>query len=211
MVAALHYLLDQEAGRNQSVLMPYTDSLRTLGDWFVQLWGESLGKPGPEGPLGPTPLRAVGSTDQHSLLQLLMEGPDNKAVWFVQIDKHKEAVPLPDLFPDSPALSYLGGKTVESLLHAERRATALALANEGRPSATFHFPDESTSHLGALMFLFEAATAFAGELYGVNAFDQPGVEAGKILTNALMGREGYDEARATLEATDARMTPYRMG
>ena len=208
MVAGLHYLLDQNAGRNQSVLMPYTDSLRTLGDWFVQLWGESLGKPGPEEPLGPTPLRAVGSTDQHSLLQLLMEGPDNKAVWFVQIDRHRDSVELPDLFPDAPAVAYLGGKTMESLLHAERRATALALANEGRPSATIHFPDESVAHLGALMFLFEAATAFAGELYGINAFDQPGVEAGKILTNALMGREGFDEARATLEQTEAKLTSF---
>lgn len=208
--AAHHYLMDQKKKRNQSVLMPYTDSLRTLGDWFVQLWGESIGKPTAEGPVGPTPLRAVGSTDQHSLLQLLMEGPDNKHVCFVQIDEHRDPVLLPDHFPDEPALGYLGGKTLEALIHAERRATALALASAGRPSMTVHFPNESIEHLGALLFLLEAQTAIAGGLYGINAFDQPGVEAGKILTNALMGRAGSEKDRENLETTEAQLISYRL-
>ena len=207
--AGLHYLMDQRCQANQTVLMPYADSLRTLGDWFVQLWGESLGKPTPEGPVGPTPLRAVGSTDQHSLLQLLMEGPTNKVIWFVEMENRKVALELPPVLPGSP-VEYLGGQTMETLLKAERKATALALANEGRPSATIYFEEESLHELGAFLFVMEAMTAFAGELYGINAFDQPGVEAGKILTNALMGKAGFEQVKSELEAREASSSPTQL-
>ena len=205
--AGLHYLMDQHCGANQTILMPYADSLRTLGDWFVQLWGESLGKPTPNGPVGPTPLRAVGSTDQHSLLQLLMEGPRDKAVWFIEMIERAVQIELPSVLPNSP-VEYLGGQTMESLLKAERKATALALANEGRPSATFFFRNENLHDLGAFLFLMEAMTAFAGELYGINAFDQPGVEAGKILTNGLMGKPGFEGEKDKLVTRERGLTPF---
>ena len=97
---------------------------------------------------------------------------------------------------------------MERLLKAERKATALALANEGRPSATFFFRNENLHDLGAFLFLMEAMTAFAGELYGINAFDQPGVEAGKILTNGLMGKPGFEDEKDKLVSREKGLTPF---
>jgi glucose-6-phosphate isomerase len=178
------------------VLMPYADRLRSLALWFQQLWAESLGKArrldGTVRPAGPTPLAAVGATDQHSLLQLLMEGPHDKVVLFVAVEDPGVDVPIPGRHPGIPALSYLGGHTLAGLLDAERRATAEALRREGRPNATFVLPRVDARTLGQLFMLLEIATVYAGALHGVDPLDQPGVELGKVLTYGLMGRDGFE-------------------
>jgi glucose-6-phosphate isomerase len=174
--------------------MPYADRLRAVALWFQQLWAESLGKTqrldGTNRPTGPTPLPALGATDQHSVLQLLMEGPHDKVVLFVDVDDAEADVTIPDRHPEIPALDYLGGHSLAELLTTERRATAEALRRGGRPNATIVLPKIDAFALGQLYMLFEVATVIAGTLYGVNPMDQPGVELSKLLTYGLMGREG---------------------
>lgn len=196
LAASILYLMDTKRGRRIHVFMPYADALRETSDWFVQLWAESLGK---RTNIGPTPLRAVGATDQHSLVQLLMEGPDDKMTTFVRLDRSTADLPLPSGWEDQGDIKYLGGHTMHALLNVEHQATAAALAQAKRPSMTLRLPRLSPRAVGELMMMWEIATAFAGPLYGVNPFDQPGVEAGKKFIGGLLGRAGYEKYRAELE------------
>ena len=104
-------------------------------------------------------------------------------------------VEIPTLHPDVPELAYLGGHQLGELLDIERRATAGALARRGRPNMTLHLETVDPFRVGELLMLFEMATAYAGQLYGVNAFDQPGVELGKQFTYAMLGRADAEDAR----------------
>jgi glucose-6-phosphate isomerase len=205
LLATLLHAADVEEGRRIHVLMPYHDRLRSLALWFQQLWGESLGKArgvdGAPNETGPTPLPALGAVDQHSLLQLFMEGPADKVILFLRVGGREVPVEIPSLHAEEPALSYLGGHTLDGLLEAERRATAEALRRVGRPSALVDVERLDARTLGGLLMLFQMATVFAGALYGVDPLDQPGVEAGKALTYGLMGRDGYDAP--DLEPEDA--------
>jgi glucose-6-phosphate isomerase len=195
--AALQYLADTKHGRHIQVLMPYSDALRDMAAWFVQLWAESLGKHKTAGDagIGPTPLAALGATDQHSQVQLFMEGPSDKTVTFIGVETTATDVTIPKLHPDIPELAYLGGHQLGELLDIERRATAGALARRGRPNMTLLMETIDPFRVGALFMLLELATAYAGQLYGVNAFDQPGVELGKQFTYAMLGRADAEQAR----------------
>jgi glucose-6-phosphate isomerase len=199
LLAATLHLMDVRKGRRIHVLMPYADGLRDLGDWFVQLWAESLGK---RPDVGPTPFRAVGATDQHSSLQLMMEGPHDKVVTFVHVVQPRADVSLtvPEGYQAHAEIAYLHGHTMGELIEAERRATEAALRKAGRPTATVTVPRLDARALGELIMLLELATAYAGGLYGVNAFDQPGVEAGKRYAQGLLGRPGFEKAREELLA-----------
>ncbi|MEX0935565.1 MAG: glucose-6-phosphate isomerase [Gemmatimonadota bacterium] len=196
LLATLLHDADQTGQRPTHVFMPYGDRMRALALWFQQLWAESLGKAldleGNAVHTGPTPIAALGAVDQHSLLQLLMEGPSDKVVCFVRVQSRKDPVEIPGRgYEATPALSYLGGHTLEELLDTERRATAEALRRNGRPSLTLEVERLDARALGGLFMLLQIATVYAGELYGVNPLDQPGVELGKELTYGLFGREGY--------------------
>ncbi|MCA9770834.1 MAG: hypothetical protein KC466_00405, partial [Myxococcales bacterium] len=199
--ALIHYLFDSDVGRGVSVMMPYATGLRFFADWYVQLWAESLGKAvnfkGEEVNTGPLPIAAVGATDQHSQMQLFMEGPHDKVVTFLRVEDFGEDVALPKTEDDTNA--YLGGSSLATLLNAEQRATSAALAEQGRPNITISLPDLSAKSLGQLFMLYEIQTVAAGALYGINPLDQPGVELGKRLTFALMGKEGYDAERAVVD------------
>lgn len=196
VLATLLWAADREQGRPIHVLMPYADRLRSTALWFQQLWAESLGKArlldGTARPTGPTPVASVGATDQHSLLQLFMEGPRDKVVLFVSVAEPGNDVTIPARHPEIPSLSYLGGHTLGELLDTERRATAEALRREGRPNATIRLPAVDARSLGQLFMLLQIATVYAGALYGVDPLDQPGVELGKVLTYGLMGRDGFE-------------------
>jgi glucose-6-phosphate isomerase len=193
--AVLQWLADTKAGRGIHVMMPYADPLRDIASWFVQLWAESLGKTRADGvPTGPTPVPALGATDQHSQVQLFMEGPLDKTVTFIAVHEPATDITIPRLHADVPDLGYLGGHTLWKLLNAERRATAGALAARGRPSATIELDRVDAWHLGGVLMFLEIATAYAGALYGINAFDQPGVELGKRFTYGMMGRPGFEAA-----------------
>ncbi|HEX9401002.1 MAG TPA: glucose-6-phosphate isomerase [Anaeromyxobacter sp.] len=199
--AALH-LLDRKKGRHIHVLMPYADALRDAGDWFVQLWAESLGK---RPDVGPTPFRAVGATDQHSSLQLMMEGPHDKVVTLVRVAHPRADVSMtvPPGYRAHAEIAYLDGHTMGELIEAERRATGAALRKAGRPTISIELPRLDARAVGEFLMLLELATAYAGGLYGVNAFDQPGVEAGKKLAQGLLGRPGYERYRDELAGAPA--------
>ena len=209
--AVLQWLADTSHGRSVQVLMPYADTLRDLALWFVQLWAESLGKITPDGAsVGPTPLPALGATDQHSQVQLFMEGPKDKTVTFIAVKGREHEGRIPARHADIPELGYLGGHSLGELIDIEQRATAGALAARGRLNATLSVDTVDAFHLGALMQLFALATAYAGELYGVNAFDQPGVELGKQFAYAMLGRAGSDAARAEWDALPKPDPRWRM-
>ncbi len=199
LYALVLHLMDRTKGRRLHVLMPYADGLRDTGDWFVQLWAESLGK---RPDTGPTPIRAVGATDQHSSLQLMMEGPHDKVVTLVRVAEPRADLPLavPEAYRAYPEIAYLHGHTMGELIEAERRATEAALRKAGRPTVSILLPRLEARALGELIMLLELATAYAGGLYGVDAFDQPGVEAGKRYAQGLLGRPGYERARQELLA-----------
>jgi glucose-6-phosphate isomerase len=199
--AVMQWLGDTRHGRHIQALMPYADPLRDLALWFVQLWAESLGKTRTDGTFtGPTPLPALGATDQHSQVQLFMEGPRDKTVTFITVRSREGEGPIPARHGDIPELAYLRGHTLGELLDIERRATAGALAARGRFNATITLDAIDAAHVGELLQLFALATAYAGALYGINAFDQPGVELGKQFAYALLGKPGSDAARAEWDA-----------
>jgi glucose-6-phosphate isomerase len=209
--ATLQFLADTKLGRQIHVLMPYSDPLRDIADWFVQLWAESLGKHRAAGDagIGPTPLAALGATDQHSKVQLFMEGPPDKTVSFIAVDDEPVRLEIPKLHADVKELGYLGGHRLGELLDIERRATAGALARRGRPNLTIHVDTVDARHLGQLFMFLEIATIYAGELYGINPLDQPGVELGKQFTYAMLGRADAEQARREwnmLPKPDARFT-----
>ena len=185
--AAMHYLMDTARGRNIRVMMTYADALERLAAWFVQLWAESLGKDGK----GSTPHGAVGTTDQHSQVQLYMEGPQDKVVEVVEVEDHPRDLPIPSAYKDLDGVGYLGGHTMAELLNVECDATREALTEAGRPNSTIKLGAVNEENLGYLFQALEVQTAIAGSLYGVNAFDQPGVEAGKQITYSRMGRPGH--------------------
>jgi glucose-6-phosphate isomerase len=204
--AALMYALTQfiayQHGKPMSVMMPYHQGLRTMSDWYAQLWAESLGKEknraGQVIHVGPTPIKALGATDQHSQVQLYIAGPKDKTFTFITVDRFNNTLEIPTLKSGQNAVDYLGGHTFNELLAAEAEGTALALAHAGRPNATFRLPEVNAFTLGQLMYLLEVATAISGELYDIDAFDQPGVEAGKVRAYALLGRPGYESQRAEI-------------
>lgn len=208
LYAVLQWLADTKARKSIAVFMPYSDPLRDFAAWFVQLWAESLGKIRPDGTsVGSTPVAALGATDQHAQVQLFMEGPADKTVTFVTVERRATDLVVPAAFPDVTELSYLGGHTLGELIDIEQRATAGALARRGRPNMTIRLERVDASHVGQLMMFLELATALAGQLYGVDAFNQPGVELGKQFAYALLGRPGADAAKKewdSLPASDPR-------
>jgi glucose-6-phosphate isomerase len=185
--AAMHYLMDTARGRNVRVMMTYADALERLAAWFVQLWAESLGKDGK----GSTPHGAVGTTDQHSQVQLYMEGPQDKVIEIVEVENHPRDLEIPKAYEDLEGVGYLGGHTMAELLSVECDATRRALTEAGHPNSTIKLGAVNEENLGYLLQALEIQTAIAGALYGVNAFNQPGVEAGKQITYKRMGRPGY--------------------
>jgi glucose-6-phosphate isomerase len=199
--AMLQWLADTQLRKSIAVFMPYSDPLRDFAAWFVQLWAESLGKKRKDGTsVGSTPLAALGATDQHAQVQLFMEGPADKTVTFVSVKQRSENLEIPPGFPESKELGYLTGHTLGELIDIEQRATAGALARRGRPNMTIHLDRVDAGHIGQLMMFLEIATAYTGQLYGIDAFNQPGVELGKQFAYALLGRPGADAAKKEWES-----------
>ena len=149
---------------------------------------------------GQTPVKALGVTDQHSQVQLYTEGPFDKVIGFLGVKQYRASVPIGRGYADIPDVSFLSGHTLEELIHAEQSATAYAVMKSGHLSYTITLPEVNAFTVGELLYLLEVTTAFAGELLDINAFDQPGVEEGKNATYALLGKPGYAEKRAELQA-----------
>ncbi|MGM0641351.1 MAG: glucose-6-phosphate isomerase [Thermotogota bacterium] len=193
--ALIHHIY-YNRGYNISVMMPYSNRLFLLADWYRQLWAESLGKrtdvEGKEVFVGQTPVKALGATDQHSQVQLYNEGPHDKIVTFLKLEKFDREITIPNIHEDIPALKYLGGKKVSDLLNTELTGTEYALVEHNRPNMKIIFPEINPYNIGQFLFAYEFQTAIMGKLLNINAYDQPGVELGKQVTYGLMGREGHE-------------------
>jgi glucose-6-phosphate isomerase len=187
--AALNVAIARERGLTQAVLMPYLDRLAPFAAWYCQLWAESLGKDGK----ATTPIAALGTRDQHSQLQLWLDGPADKLYTLIL---GKPMGTGPDIAPPTgagPGLDYLAGRRMGDLLAAEQEATRETLAARGRPVRVIEVPQADGRTLGALMMHFMAETILAGDLLGIEPFGQPAVEAGKVLAReklAAMGESG---------------------
>jgi glucose-6-phosphate isomerase len=191
-------------GKPISIMMPYSFALKDMADWYRQLWAESLGKnrdlTGNEIEIGPTPVKALGTTDQHSQVQLYREGPNDKLFTFLQVNNFSEDVeigPEPDCAPE---LGFLAGKKMSTLLNSEKLATEYALLESKRPCLTVLFDKVNAYTVGQFIYLFEVTTSFAGALFNINPYDQPAVELGKEATFALMGKEGYENLRKEIRS-----------
>lgn len=199
--------LHMKKNRNVNVLMSYSDAMERFGEWFAQLWGESIGKDGQ----GSTPVRALGTIDQHSQIQLYTSGPDDKLYTILTVAQGAVAQGQKDIaLPAVPEkafekLSYLYGKSMDELRNHEAFATAAALAKVSRPVATLTIPLLDAWHLGGLIQFYEYVTGMTGYLMEVNPFDQPGVEQGKDYTYGLMGRSGYETQAREVETLASKI------
>jgi glucose-6-phosphate isomerase len=212
LLATAHHALDTRAGCHVQVLFPYSHRLRLLADWNVQLVAESLGKRTADGRgVGPTPHKALGATDQHSQVQLFAQGPMDKVYTFLRVAHHDDDVVIPRVPDGVEGLEYLQGRTFGQLLDAECRATFLALVDAGRPCAMIDVPRVDADHVGEWLMWQMVGTAYGGLLYGVDAFDQPGVEAGKVATYGLMGRPGYEAEAERIRARTLSDPRYVVG
>ena len=197
--AAVHDLWWPQA--TVSIVLTYSERLTLMGAWYMQLWGESLGKPTPGGAYGWTPGGARGPADQHSQLQLWQEGPADRLVTVVRVGQHDAEVSIPELAAPADGVgTYLAGTPLSELLDAERRGTTAALVSVGRPVLELAVPRVDARAIGELIMFFETATAIAGLLRGIDPFDQPGVEAGKHYAYGLLGRDGFGDRADEVEA-----------
>ena len=192
--AAINYYYYKN-GKPISVMMPYSYALKDMADWYRQLWAESLGKKKDLNDrdiwAGPTPIKALGVTDQHSQVQLYREGPNDKLFTFLQVNNFGEDAkigPAPDCAPE---LGFLVGKKMSTLFNNEKKATEYAMVRDHRPCLTVIFDRVSPYTVGQFIYLYEVTTSLMGALLNINTYNQPAVELGKEATFALMGKEGY--------------------
>ncbi len=207
LMTAFLQVKSMEAGKNISVMMPYADGLKTMADFYCQIWAESLGKAvdkaGKKVNCGQTPAKSLGVTDQHSQVQLYTEGPFDKVVTFIGVESFGDNVDIPS---DETADigNFLKGHTMGELLTAERKSTEFALTKAGRSNFTILMPEINAETVGELLMYFMYETAFAGAYLGIDTFNQPGVEEGKKATFAMIGRAGYEEKLKELESLEKK-------
>jgi glucose-6-phosphate isomerase len=178
--AALSVALSES--KSISVLMAYCDRLQRFTHWYVQLWAESLGKGGK----GTTPVAALGPVDQHSQLQLFIGGPRDKLFTVVTVDGAGHGPRIDGELARLAGEPGLAGKTIGDLVAAEGRATAETLAKNGCPVRTIHISKLDEESLGELMMHFMLETIIAAHILGIDAFDQPAVEEGKVLAKKYL-------------------------
>ena len=210
MYAALHTVLYRRKAKDISVLMPFSERMKSTADWYVQLLAESLGKKypsvigkGSDGApawiedrrkavnAGRTPISSRGTNDLHSIQQNNIEGEPNKAVTFIRVGRFDKDVEV------AGTGDFLSGKSYSALMSLAEEATEWALVREGRPNCSITMPAITPYHWGELIFFFEMATAIEGELLGLNAFDQPGVEGYKNYMYYKLGKPGIPAATSS--------------
>ncbi len=212
LMAALLQYLAMKKGKNISVMMPYSDSLKLMADWYAQLWGESLGKAidldGNKVNVGQTPVKALGVTDQHSQVQLYTEGPFDKVITLISVRDYRLTMPIADGCEDIPAVNFLCGHTMNELITAECNATEYALTRSGKMNNRIIMPCVNAFTVGQLMYFFMLQTAYTGAMLNIDTFNQPGVEEGKNATYALLGRAGYEEKAKELNDKKGKTEKY---
>ncbi len=184
LLACLQHLMDTERRKPMVVMMPYGNRLFRIADWYRQLLAESIGK---NSKTGPTPISALGATDQHSQLQLYNEGPDNKWFIFMETVSPEKIVKLGNNLPKE--IGFLNNRSMDEILRASLQGTSESLAKNGRPNITLKLDQIDEETIGGLFMLFEFQVALLGLLYKVNAFDQPGVEQSKKITKKILSEK----------------------
>lgn len=190
-------------GKKISVIMPYSYHLKDLADWYRQLWAESLGKDkdltGNEVHIGPTPVKALGTTDQHSQIQIYREGPNDKLFTFLEVQHFQQELKIGPAPKFAPELKFLAEKDLSTLLNNEKKATEYALLQSHRPCLTILFPEVSPYAVGQFIYLFEVTTSLTAALFNINPYDQSAVDLGKQASFALMGKTGDYESNRTYQ------------
>lgn len=198
----------KKRGFSQVVLMPYSDRLRLFPDWFAQLWAESLGKKktlsGKKESVGTTPIKSVGVTDQHSQLQLYLDGPRDKVILFIEVEETWATGQLCDDKFGNDRVDFLAGRSLKDLMRNEKLATEESLRENGRPNATIRLSMINEFQLGQLYQVFMNVIPYMGALLDINAFDQPAVERIKKFTFGLMGRKGFEDFKLKFEGREKR-------
>ena len=191
------YMYFMDKGKNINVMMPYSSRLISFADWYCQLWGESLGKnktkDGKDTVFGTTPVRATGTIDQHSQVQLYKEGPNDKVFTFVEVLNHDKDRKITSPYE---AYDYLNGHGMGRLCNIELMGTEAALKNAGKPSVKISLDIVDEFTIGALFMIWQYIVPVIGLACDIDPFDQPGVEEGKEYAYALLGRKGYDATKA---------------
>lgn len=179
-------LTAMQAGYSINVFMPYFEALKPFSSWICQIWAESLGKGGN----GSTPLKVVGTLDQHSQLQLYLDGPRDKIFNIIGLKNKKSGPVINSRFTALKGLGDVEGKTIGEINIAALGGTAATLAESGRPVRMLTLEKLNEEALGALMMHFALETILVAQVFEINAFDQPAVEAGKILARKMLARKG---------------------
>jgi glucose-6-phosphate isomerase len=211
MLAAVHYLLNDK-GKTIAVMMPYSTGLYSMADWFRQLWAESLGKR--HGLTrknlfaGQTPIKALGTTDQHSQVQLYREGPNDKIITFLEVERFQQKLAIPRSLEHVESLRYLAGSNFQTLINSEKAATEYALVESERPNMTVQFPQVLPQTVGQFLYVYEVAVSFMGGLLDINTYDQPAVELGKQATFGLMGQAKYEDLARKIRPVLKREAKY---
>ena len=174
-----------EKGINMSIMMPYYDSLNSLSLWYRQLWAESIGKNGK----GITPINSLGTVDQHSQLQLYLDGPRDKFFTIIGKKKEEKNMKMDCRYAKSKIFDSLHNKSLETLLNAEMNATIQTMKNKKLPMRVLTLDSLSENFMGSLMMFFFLETIFSCFLLDLNPFDQPAVEEGKKLTKIFLKKD----------------------
>jgi glucose-6-phosphate isomerase len=200
---AAKYLYYKKHNKTISVIMPYQYSLYEVGKWYQQLWGESIGKrldlQNNEVYAGQTPVALLGPVDQHSQLQLLNEGPNDKFITFIKAENSRQNLNLPENYNGVEQFEFLKGHNFQEILNYELETTAFALTKNQRPNCTITIPQIDEYHLGQIFYFFEVATAYMGYLLNINPIDQPGVELSKNAMYGVLNKGGYEEIKKDFE------------
>jgi glucose-6-phosphate isomerase len=200
VLAALLYLMKSAEGRGINVIMPYADGFDSLSHWCCQLWAESLAKLG----CGLTPYPSVGTKDQHSQLQLWMEGPEDKVVLFIRIDDYGSDIVIPRVFTEVKELDYLAESTLSELMQTAMSSTETVMAGESKPNLTLSIPTVDAYHVGQLFQFLEITTTVIGFLFGINPFNQPWIDTEKDNILTMIGKPVTEKA---LRKTGAARQP----
>lgn len=204
LIAAIHYLLLQK-GKTNSVFMPYSTSLHSFGDWYGQLVAESLGKRDgikkKDVYTGITPIKALGVTDQHSQIQLYREGPNDKLITMIEVERFGSKLAIPAGLKSIPNLAFTAGSNLQTLINSEKLATEHALLDSGRPTMSLLLPQISPETVGQLIYLYETAVSYLAALLEIDAYNTPAVDLGKAGTAALMGQAGLADLNKAMQAS----------
>jgi glucose-6-phosphate isomerase len=186
---AIHYLAHTQKGKNISVMMPYSSALGAVGEWYCHVWAESLVKRmnARGNHSGQTPMAAMGTAAQHSLMHLFLKGPNDKIFTFLELKKFEKECLVPRVFPTIEALNHLTEQDLSVLLNNELHAAEFILARHERPSVKISLGEINALNIGALLYFLELQTAFIAGLYHVNGFDEPQAGEVETLTHALLG------------------------